>query len=332
MAAKDLSSLIDGYIETSLVYAAIRAGLPELLASGPVDIAALAHRGGFQRQSLQRLLRGWEMIELCHQSSDGRVELSAKGAALSESCGNGMREFVQLVVEQYAPAFHRIDATLFDDVLPFELAHGAPPFEFRRANPHADAIFNRWLANETNQRGDDIAAAYDWSAFRHIVDVAGGEGSLLRAITRQGVAAQLTLFEQPHVIESVRCSDTPLNVSLIAGDMFKAIPVSADLYVMKSVLHDWHDELVVQILRNVRAAMPPQAHLLVIERLVQPAGPHARSTLQMDLHMLAITGGRERDSAEYSGLLEKSGFDPPVIKPTETPFFLIETTAAAAAA
>ena len=35
----------------------------------------------------------------------------------------------------------------------------------------------------------------------------------------------------------------------VEGDMFKGIP-SADVYLMKHILHDWNDDECVQVLRN----------------------------------------------------------------------------------
>jgi len=323
MAEALLSDPADGFIRTALCYAAIHAGLPELLAQGPADTDQLARRGGFRPEPLERLLRGWVAIGLCHRIADGRYHLSPAGAALGSESGSGQREWVQLVVEQYVPAFRHLDATLFDDVLPFELAHGLPPFEYRRTDPHADAVFNSWLASETDYWGVGIAAAHDWRPHGHIVDVAGGEGSLLRSIAARHGDLRLTLFEQPHVVRRLEAGEASARMDLVAGDMFEEIPVCAGLYVLKSVLHDWDDERAVRILSNVRAAMPPGAGLLVIERLLGEAGPHARSTVELDLHMLAVTGGRERTARQFSELLATAGFGPPAIEPTDTPFYLL---------
>lgn len=329
MANDRLATLIGSYVEMSLVYAAVRAELPELLANGAADVSALAVSSGFREDALERLLRGWEMIGLCERMPDGRFVLAPLGAELSKSSKNGWRDFVQLAVEQYAPAFSSIHMTLAADVLPFELAHGLPPFEYRRAEPHADRVFNRWLSRETEDHGDALAASYDWGGIDSVVDVAGGQGNLLRAIGQCHPTGRFILFEQRHVIDNLQVA-IPAHergVAYVAGDMFDTIPVAADLYILKSVLHDWSDDQALRILGNIHAAMPDGARLVVIERLLNGGGPHAHSTLLMDLHMLAVTGGKERTAFQFAALLGQAGFTPPKIVSTPTPFHFLESSA-----
>lgn len=69
------------------------------------------------------------------------------------------------------------------------------------------------------------------------------------------------------------------------GDFFKDIPVSADCYVMKSILHDWPDAQCLTILRNLRQAMPSGATLVNMDRLMpESSAPHPAKT--MDINMM----------------------------------------------
>ena len=47
-------------------------------------------------------------------------------------------------------------------------------------------------------------------------------------------------------------------------------------------------------------------------------------TVMVDLHMLAMTGGRERHESEYRALLEAAGFRPGRACSTRSPFHIIE--------
>jgi O-methyltransferase domain len=64
-------------------------------------------------------------------------------------------------------------------------------------------------------------------------------------------------------------------------------------------------------LRNCRAAMASTGRLLLIERVLPSrvdASPVTQRALMADLHMMVITGGRERTEVEYGELLAASGF------------------------
>ena len=93
---------------------------------------------------------------------------------------------------------------------------------------------------------------------------------------------------------------------LIAGDFFEAVPAGADVYVLKSVLHDWDDEQCEAILVNCAKAMSTNARLLIVERRMPEHfedSSHDRGIARGDLNMLIAQDGRERTHKEYRALL-----------------------------
>jgi hypothetical protein len=65
--------------------------------------------------------------------------------------------------------------------------------------------------------------------------------------------------------------------------------------------------MLFTILRAIREAAPPKAKLLVIEQMIPDnSGPHWAKTL--DIHMLALLGGRQRSRQDYTALLDRAGF------------------------
>ena len=93
----------------------------------------------------------------------------------------------------------------------------------------------------------------------------------------------------------------------MAGDFFESVPAGGDLYVLSNILHDWDDENSLRILRNCRKVMSPAAKLLVIETIVAEDNEPSHAK-QVDMMMLALTGGLERTEAEFVSLFERSGF------------------------
>lgn len=71
--------------------------------------------------------------------------------------------------------------------------------------------------------------------------------------------------------------------------------------------------------------MSATGKLLVIENVIFE-GPHARRTRELDILMLAVSGGRERTRAQYEELLSAAGLRISRIVPTGDSISIIEAT------
>ena len=52
----------------------------------------------------------------------------------------------------------------------------------------------------------------------------------------------------------------------VKGDMFEQVP-SADLYIMKMILHDWNDEECIKILSNIHKSASDKSKVFIIEHI-----------------------------------------------------------------
>jgi hypothetical protein len=109
----------------------------------------------------------------------------------------------------------------------------------------------------------------------------------------------------------------------VAGDFFAGVPAGGDLYLLKSVPHDWDDEAYVAILRSCRRAMAEGARLLVLERVVPPGNAPSESKL-FDINVLVVAGRAERTEAEHRALFRRAGFGMTRLLPTRSPLTLLE--------
>ncbi|BAR55611.1 putative methyltransferase [Bradyrhizobium diazoefficiens] len=135
---------------------------------------------------------------------------------------------------------------------------------------------------------------------------------MLAAILTAHPRMQGTLFDQPGVIAGAEAVLEAHGVvdrcRMVSGSFFESVPEGGDAYVMRVVIHDWDDDEAIAILKACRRAMRETAKLVLIERIIAPAN-EVPATKFMDLHMLALPGGRERTRDEFSDLLAKSGFE-----------------------
>ena len=91
----------------------------------------------------------------------------------------------------------------------------------------------------------------------------------------------------------------------MGGDFLTQAVPSADVYLLKHLLHDWDDETSVKILRNVRAGMGAGAPILLIEMVI-PEQLGAVAAPWMDLNMMVVLGAKERTAAEYGALFARA--------------------------
>jgi hypothetical protein len=119
----------------------------------------------------------------------------------------------------------------------------------------------------------------------------------------------------------------------IAGSFFDSVPGGGDVYVLRSVLHDWDDARSLEILRRCRAAVPDAARLLVIEvlRTDDPAATERErfSAALRDVNLMVMTSGRKRTVDEHRALLEAAGFTVRRTIPTAGRFVILEARPAA---
>jgi hypothetical protein len=113
----------------------------------------------------------------------------------------------------------------------------------------------------------------------------------------------------------------------VAGNFFESVPSGADIYLLKSILHNWDEERAAIILDNCRHAMSRQAKLVLVERMmpeqVKDSAPE-RALARTDLNMLVGLGGRERTQAEFVALLASTGLRVVRVLPVAPEYTLIE--------
>lgn len=326
-AGESLGRMINGYQDTAVLHAAIQLDLPDRLAGGEMDAETLASEIGCQTAELIRLLRALELLDVCVASEPGRYRLTEAGRCLLRDSPEPHRDMVELAVEQYWSPWSELAHSVRTGVPAFAHLHGVGPFEWR--NRHADAgrLFATWLSKETALSASTVVVDMDFSSAESVVDVGGGHGSLLAAVLERHPVLEGTLFDQEEVVAEAAAqwpAELAARTHFVAGDFFEAVPVNADVFVLKSVLHDWDDDQAAVVLRNCAASMSTGSRLMIVERLVgSPTGDDARS-VRLDLHMMAVTGGRERTRDEYERLLAAAGLAIDRIESTRAGFAVIE--------
>ncbi|HEX5033839.1 MAG TPA: methyltransferase, partial [bacterium] len=249
------------------------------------------------------------------EREDGAFELEPMGELLRKDNPDSLRAWTQWWAHYLGPVWERLLDSVKTGESGRKLLYGTEGFEHLRRDPVAAATFSQAIAELTRLHVKDIARAYDFSEAKRIIDLGGGAGELLLEILQNQPSASGILFDLPNGIEHAKSgfdkADLAGRCELIAGDFFESIPRGGDLYLLKSILHDWNEAKSLRILENCRRAMAPKARLLVIEPVLPEkrgasAGDQALS--RSDLTMLVAHGAKERTEAEFQSLLGSAGF------------------------
>ena len=313
LARQKLLGILSGTWIAQGIYALVKLGVPDLLAAGPRSAEELAQACVADAHALGRLLRALTLLGLFSQPEPGRYALTPTTELLRADVPDSVRLNVLMQGEEIFQSFGEIMHTLHTGRPAFEKVYGLPFYDYLGENPQAAYTFNESMGNEPAPAA--IAGA-DLSGVALIVDVGGGNGSLLVDVLRRepGVRAILVDLAEAVQLAQERFAREGLSdrVECVEGSFFTEIPAGGDLYVLSRVLHNWADHNALAILRTVRAAMKRGARLLVLEDVL-PEGdetPASRSAAGLvDLLMLVTLEGCDRTASQYRDLLAQAGLE-----------------------
>lgn len=326
--AAALRNLIMGFRVSQLVYVAAKLGIADQLQGEPQAPGQLAHAVGADPRALHRLLRALASIGLFVETADGAFTLTPSAKLLQSDRDGSLRSVAILYGEEWVwQTYGRMLYSVQTGRPAFEETHGQSMYDYLRDHPSAQTLFNDAMTAFSAHEAAAILAGYDLSGVATIVDVGGGQGALLAALLRANPHLSGVLFDRETIIAEARplmaAAGLTTQASCVAGDFFAQVPAGGDVYLLKSVLHNWDDAACIKILHTCRLAMADHARLLVIERVV-PTGNDPSEAKLFDVNMLVMLGGQERTEREHRMLFEAAGFKLTRILPTHSPLSLIE--------
>jgi len=313
------------YVLAQAVYTAARLDLAGRLAKGPRTPADLALECGVLPDRLERLLRMLAGEGVFLRAEDGRYQNSPLSDVLRDGAEHGVRHLTLMLGEEQYLAWSRFHSCLAKQTTAFDIHFGEPVFGWYGRHESEARTFNRAMQDLSSVQIPAIVEAYPVAGVKRIVDMGGGHGGLLAGLLAGAPDARGVIFDLEQGLAAARAAgrDRDPRIELVAGDFFKGAPKGADLYVLKFILHDWDDDRCVTILTHIRGGMAKGGRVLVAESLV---GPHNVSDFAkwMDLHMMAIPGGRERTADEYAAVFARAGLRLTRTIPTRCPISLLE--------
>ncbi|MFJ2768995.1 methyltransferase [Streptomyces sp. NPDC087300] len=289
--------------------AVAQLGVPDALDDEPRPVEEFAAGLGADADALGRTLRALAALDFFTEGPRGHFALNEAARLLRADSPAPLRAFLSVGVERVLPLFGELEHTLRTGRPAAEKIYGMPYFEYLDSHPEADRAFTRSLGRSAAAFFDTALDRMDLDGARHLVDLGGGDGTLIELALRRHPRLTATLLDRPGMLgaarERMREAGLADRCALVGGSFFTEVPAGGDVYCVARCLHNWDDDTARTLLRTVRSAMALDARLLIVEDVVAE-GPATATAGYSDLVMMLI-GGRERTLAEYRALLDDTG-------------------------
>jgi hypothetical protein len=331
--AADLLELIGGKWTTQAVGAAAELGIADVLAGGTRDVIQLARATRCDAASLGRLLRALATIGIVSERG-GEYELTARGALLRSDASRSLRAWATWTARHQWQPWGQLAESVRSGK-PARNTADTSGYGYGERDDGAAELFNRAMADLTRLTTDALLRACDFSAVRVVADIGGGCGELLALVLAEHRHLRGVLFDLPRMLDDARArfaaAELATRCDFVGGSFFEGVPEGCDLYVLKSILHNWDDGHCAILLGHCRRALTEHARLLIIERIMPERITGATSekpVVRSDLNMLVGLGGRERTLAQLEVLLESAGLAARRSTPLAFGFALVEAASA----
>ncbi|WP_078888977.1 methyltransferase [Streptomyces sclerotialus] len=318
-ASRSASELAD-LVTPMAVRTAATLRLADRIAEGIRTVPALAGVTGSDPGALRQLLSHLVAAGLLRRADDAGpgYELTATGEELRDGHPGGLRRRLDT-----GTAIGRADLAFVE--LPHSVRTGAAAFPERygkdfwadlRTDPARTADYDAQMAVDVASWAEAVLPVYDWAGLGRLVDVGGGNGTMLATLLTAHPELRGTVFDQPETARAARATLAAAGVAdrgdAVGGDFFGELPSGAGGYLLCAVLHDWDDESAVAILRSCARAAGRTGKVLVVEKF--GTGGEAVSTA-MDLRVLVYFGARERGVTDLSTLAAQAGLEVSGVRP-----------------
>ncbi len=292
----------------------------EHISAGRTGIAELAAAAGCDRDALHAVLGHLVSKGVFAEESPGRFACNRAAEQLSEA------SFLDL--NGIGGRMARTWGTLLDYVRTGQPAYqqvfGRPFWEDLAAHPQIAAEFDALMGPAGHGIPDfDIELSNGWDRVRTVVDVGGGTGTMLASLLRRhgqtrGILVDLpgTVARAGQVVESFGVSD---RMTVQGQSFFDPLPAGADLYLLKSVLNDWADELTVAILRRcAEAARPAYGAIAILGGVSADETPRS-----LGIDML-VAGGKTNTLTQFTELARQAGLEIVAARTQSSGRFVVE--------
>lgn len=293
--------------------------LADHIAAGRQTTEALAAAVDADRDALGRLLGHLVTAGVLSRAGTGTYSLTALGEHLRDDDPEGIRPWIDLegAVGRADLCFVQMLHTVRTGEPAFPRHFGLGFWDDLSADPGRAASFDALMGARLVADAPAVAAAYPWGTLGHVVDVGGGNATLLIAILRAHGDLRGTVVDLPGPVaraeQAIASASLGHRAGTQVGSFFDPLPAGAGGYVLSGVLHDWDDEDALRILHRCADAASETGKVLVVDHIGDAQG--STPDTEGALRMLCYVRGRERSLDQLGELATSAGLQVSSVTP-----------------
>jgi hypothetical protein len=209
-----------GYWRHLTIRAVAELGIADYLKDGPLPVEEIAARAGAHAPTLFRVMRASADAGLFHEPEPRKFALTPVGELLRSDVPNSFRSMILAEMEmERVPAWHALPHSIRTGAVAYEHVNGHDIWHYYRQNPEAGARFAAWMTQGTRVSNAAILARFDFSPYKTVIDIGGGQGLFLTALLERYPEMQGVLFDQPEIVAG---APEVARLSKVGGQLFRS--------------------------------------------------------------------------------------------------------------
>lgn len=293
--------LLENTILSRALFTAAELDIAEHIKKNPHTATTLARATNTTEATLIRLLNFLCLKKIFTCNTLGIYELPEASSQMLADHPQTIKPFLLHDDETRWNSFGNLTYSITTAKPAFDMLYGQDYFTSLKQSPELSKRFDD--AMNIISEEEDVAIAKALSLKGIVADIGGGNGQLIKKILAQQPSTLGVLFDLPTVVENITREN---RLTAIGGSFFEKISIKADTFLLKRVLHDWNDAQSELILHNVVTTMEHGNQLWIIDGILDQAKEKTKLAA-VDLALLTIFGGQERNISQFQGLIKKTG-------------------------
>ncbi|MCR5083395.1 MAG: hypothetical protein K6B15_07980 [Parasporobacterium sp.] len=308
-----VQNLINGFMGTTVIYAACELGIFDKLKERNKSESELAEEIGCKKDEIKRLVRPLQQYNLL-EKSESRLMLTEIGMCLTNDCEESLKKYALFCGRESIKAWGLLYPAIKQNTSPQKLINELGMFEDMERDENRFSTFDAMMSSVS--KNIDLEAFFkqfkDKKTEFLIADVGGGTGTIITKFLNyysnaKGVVLDL-LQAKDAATKNIKMSGLKERLTFKEANFFNPLEIKSDVYVLSRVLHDWDDADAVKILRNISSSMSDESRLVIIEDLIKETNDKSALKAYMcDIQMWVFCNGKERTLDEFEELFAESG-------------------------
>jgi demethylspheroidene O-methyltransferase len=330
--SEDLFRATTGFVQSQILFACVEIDLCDILMDGPLSAQSIAAKTSLPLVSVERLLPAARALGLIRPTREGEWSLDDTGAVISGNPG------IRAMIRHHAMLYRDLSdpvALLRDPTRKTETADYWAYAGTRAGRDVSDQdaeTYSALMRSSQDLVATEILDAYPLGRHRSVLDIGGGEGAFLAAAGQRHGNLALKVFDLPPVAaratEIMRDAGFGERFTAHGGNFFTDdLPGDSECITLVRVLCDHDDEPALNLLKNIRRSIHPDATLLIGEPMDRADAGGSLAAAYFGLYFLAMQSGSCRSADQIAALLRAAGFGSIKRVATRNPLFASVLTA-----